>query len=53
MAAVLATEILDLASLPLSEIRTMRGSVLEDAVGRLTAKVRNGECVESIQSQRD
>jgi hypothetical protein len=51
--ADLATEIVDLTSLPLFEIRSVDGSLLDQAVRHLTAKVRRGECVESIQGQRD
>jgi hypothetical protein len=51
--ADLATEIVDLTSMPLFEIRSVDGSLLDQAVRQLTAKVRRGECVESIQGQRD
>jgi len=48
----LHTEVVDLTSIPLSEIRTIRDSRLAHAVEQLIAKVRRGEYLESIQDQR-
>jgi hypothetical protein len=53
VATDLATEVIDLSSIPLYQIRTMHGSLIDDAVRELSARVRNGECVESVQGQRD
>jgi transcription elongation GreA/GreB family factor len=53
VSAHLATEVVDLSSIPLYELRIMHGSMIDHAVQELTVRVRNGECVESVQGQRD
>ncbi|MEU8411407.1 MULTISPECIES: hypothetical protein [Amycolatopsis] len=53
ISAHLATDVVDLSSTPLHELGVLRGSMIDDAVQELIFRVRNGECVESIQGQRD
>jgi hypothetical protein len=49
----LTTNVVDLASVSLHEIGSTRALLLEDAINQLTAAIRSGGNVESIQGQRD